>query len=364
MKRTAVLFSVMLAAIAGISAPAAVSALAAADGPPAASRFRGVMLRGNPDAMTEDDFATLGRWGANLVRFQMPVGWRKPRHWESNDDYDAYIGHCLDVLQEKVLAWADAHGQKVVLDLHATPGSRTEDMESRVFLEQRYADHFVETWRRIAERFKGDRRLYGYDLMNEPLLNGEGANRRVVDLQLEAARAIRAVDPEATIIVEVNNWDGPGAFRDLEALPLGNVIYQVHCYHPMPFTHQGVSTGNRERLNVWPDPEKGWDMEFLRTNLAPVRDFQLRTGARIYVGEFSAVAWAPGAENYLRDCIRLFEEYGWDWSYHAFREWDGWSVEKTWTGRDGDRDLFEPSEDNPRKRALLDGFRADNPHIP
>lgn len=29
----------------------------------------------------------------------------------------------------------------------------------------------------------------------------------------------------------------------------------------------------------------------------------------------------------LHDVIELFEEYGWDWTYHAFREWDGWSVE-------------------------------------
>jgi hypothetical protein len=36
---------------------------------------------------------------------------------------------------------------------------------------------------------------------------------------------------------------------------------------------------------------------------------------------------APGAVNHLRDCIDLFEEYGWDWTYHAYREWDGGSVE-------------------------------------
>jgi hypothetical protein len=49
----------------------------------------------------------------------------------------------------------------------------------------------------------------------------------------------------------------------------------------------------------------------------------------IYLGEFSAIRWAPGdsAHQYLRDCIDIFEEYGWDWAYHAFREWDGWSVE-------------------------------------
>jgi hypothetical protein len=49
----------------------------------------------------------------------------------------------------------------------------------------------------------------------------------------------------------------------------------------------------------------------------------------IYIGEFSAIRWAPGnsALNYLRDVIEIMEEYGWDWAYHAYREWDGWSVE-------------------------------------
>ena len=30
---------------------------------------------------------------------------------------------------------------------------------------------------------------------------------------------------------------------------------------------------------------------------------------------------------YLADLIDIFEAPDWDWSYHAFREWDGWSVE-------------------------------------
>ena len=125
-------------------------------------------------------------------------------------------------------------------------------------------------------------------------------------------------------------------------------------YQPDSFTHQGV--GNRPVGIRWPDESKGWNRAFLRTALAPVRDFQRRHDAKIYVGEFSAIAWAPGAEEYLRDCIDLFEEYGWDWTYHAFREWDGWSVEKEWKGMENGRDVFVPSADNPRKRALLEGF--------
>lgn len=63
--------------------------------------------------------------------------------------------------------------------------------------------------------------------------------------------------------------------------------------------------------------------------LRPVVEFQQRFGVPIYVGEFSAIRWAPNgsAARYLRDAIAVFESHGWDWSYHAFREWQGWSVE-------------------------------------
>ena len=92
----------------------------------------------------------------------------------------------------------------------------------------------------------------------------------------------------------------------------------------------------------------------MRKVMKPVREFQLKHKARIYVGEFSAVAWAEGAERYLGDCIEMFEEYGWDWSYHAFREWAGWSVEHE--GED-DKSL-RPSADNPRKCVLIQGFKG------
>ncbi len=37
----------------------------------------------------------------------------------------------------------------------------------------------------------------------------------------------------------------------------------------------------------------------------------------------------PGsrAANNSKDCIEVFEDYGWDGAYHAFREWHGWNVE-------------------------------------
>ena len=317
--------------------------------------MRGVMLPIDLEKICEDDFATLEQWGATLVRYQMSKHWADRWAWERNEDFDEYMDFALGILATNILPWAEKHGQKVVVDMHATPGARNDRNENRMFYEDRYANHFVEVWRRIAERFKGDRRIYGYDLVNEPLQSWP-APHTYLHVQLAAARAIREADPDATIIVAANGCGDPAGFATLSPLAMDNIIYQPHCYSPHEYTHQGVFDRRDAGTRRYPDPGMGWDKEYIRRQLAPVRDFQLRHGAKIYVGEFSAAVWAPGAGDYLRDCIEIFEEYGWDWTYHAFREWDGWSVEREWKGIENGRDAFVPSADNPRKRALLDGF--------
>ena len=320
--------------------------------------YRGVMLPTNLDGIKEDDFATLGKWGANIVRYQIAKDWKKVNGWESNDDYDAYVDHALDILAEKVLPWAEKYGQKVVIDLHATPGARNEKEENRMFFEKRYAKHFVLTWKKIATRFKGDKRIYGYDLVNEPHQTGP-APYSYLHVQWLAARMIRTVDPDVTIIVAAKGYGHPAGFKKLSPLRMDNIIYQSHCYAPMGFTHQHLRDGERVKVDPYPNPEKGWDKECIKKALGPVLEFQKKHNAKIYIGEFSAIAWAPGADQYIRDCIEIFDEYGWDWCYHAFREYKGWSVEHEFKGRVNNRDKLEESEDNPRKRALLDGFKRN-----
>ena len=245
------------------------------------------------------------------------------------------------------------YGLKVVLDLHVTPGGRNGRNEFAMFFEREYADWFVDFWRRTAARFAGNADvIYGYDLCNEPVQNDEALpGCDFWSLQRRAAEAIREVDPETPVIVETNNWDVPSAFGMLSPLALVNVIYEVHVYNPIQFTHQGIMA--HPMGAAYPDPARGWNREYLRRVLGPVRAFQEKHGAKIYVGEFSAAAWAPGADQDLRDCIALFNEYGWDWTYHAFRESPVWDVEKA-----GPRfPEMAPDPGTPRKRALLDGFR-------
>ena len=70
-----------------------------------------------------------------------------------------------------------------------------------------------------------------------------------------------------------------------------------------------------------------------------------------------AIRWAPenSAYNYLRDIIDIFEEYGWDWSYHAFREWNGWSVEYT-----EDKNNNAPAPEPTNREILLRSFFEKN----
>ena len=322
--------------------------------------LRGCMLPGR--ATREDDIETLHNWGATLVRFQITRNWWKVDDNQDLDEYARWVDSRLDNLAD-VLEWCSARGMKVCIDLHALPGGKSgfrgRPWEMNMFRDERCLAAFLDTWRRIAARFRGHPAIYGYDLVNEPHQRGP-APFSYWEVQRLAAEAVREIDPDTPVVVESNLADRACAFRYLSPLAMDNVIYQCHMYQPTEYTHQGVAgnpaTDGGKPL-AWPGTFHGqvWDKEFVRRELEPVLAFQRRHKCKIYVGEFSAAAFAPGAENYLRDCIELFEEYGWDWTYHAFREAPVWDVEME--GPDGSHLSPSPSP-TPRKRVLLDALSA------
>ncbi|HSI87021.1 MAG: glycoside hydrolase family 5 protein [Candidatus Methylacidiphilales bacterium] len=308
------------------------------------TKYRGVM---SPQVFRKDDFDAMASWKINLVRWQM---WQE---WNDKRTYDDWLAAELDDLALALDA-AASHGIKVVIDLHSPPERKAADGTMRMFLEQPLQDQFVRSWEKIARRFKGNKAIYGYDLINEPVQKTPSPPELCdwLALQVKAARAIRAIDSETPVIIETDNWDSPDTFRWLAPVDIPHVIYQAHMYWPHTYTHQGVKT-NKD-ITVVPYPgtyaDRPLDKEALRRYLQPVRDFQLAYQVPIYIGEFSAIRWAPGADRYLDDLISIFEEYGWDWSYHAFREWDGWSVEHAEQPRDRDK---HPKATGPTERAKV-----------
>jgi len=323
-------------------------------------RLRGAMI--SPD-INEAGLRTLGKeWNANVLRWQLIryVGQGKPTPPPA--EYDAWLEGELKRL-DAALPLCEQYGLHVVVDLHSPPGGSAKrtgylGSDDRLFTEKASQDKFVAVWEKMARRYKGARPVWGYDLANEPVEEAVGDDcLDWRDLAERAAKAIRAIDPDRAVIVEPADWGGPAGLRDFAPLDVPNVVYSVHMYIPSQFTHQGVFAPSKPVPYPGEIEGRMWDRARLEAALKPVVDFQKACGARIYIGEFSAIRWAPdaGAQRYLKDVIDIFEANGWDWTYHAFREWQGWSVEHG-TGKDDTKPAAAPTD----RQKLLTNWFAKN----
>jgi hypothetical protein len=146
-------------------------------------------------------------------------------------------------------------------------------------------------------------------------------------LAQRAAQAVHEIDPNRTLIVEPPDWGSASGFTGFHPLALSNVVYSFHVYDPHAYTHQNVF-GPTPQV-AYPGRIDGawWDKAAIERAIEPATAFAARYRVQLYVGEFSVIRWAPGGETYLSDLIQIIESHGWDWSYHAYREWEGWSVE-------------------------------------
>lgn len=295
-------------------------------------RLRGTMVSPN---LRPEDLAVLGQeWNANLIRWQLVRNVR-PNTPSSLSDYDQWLEGELKKL-DVLLPACERYGVLVVVDLHSPPGGRGTTSgyvgtDDRLFTERACQDKFVAVWRHIAARYRNEKAIWGYDLANEPVEETVAEDcLDWHDLAERAAKAIREIDPQRALLVEAPPWGGPSSLADFTPISVSNVVYSVHMYEPMAFTHQGVFQASASGP-VYPGTIDGkrWDAAALEAVLRPVIEFQQAYNVHIFIGEFSAIRWAPdrSAARYLADLIDIFERHGWDWSYHAFREWQGWSVE-------------------------------------
>ncbi len=319
-------------------------------------RLRGAMIS---PGLTAESLRVLGQdWHANLIRWQL-IRHGRPGQLMPLDDYDAWLEGELKKL-DAALPHCASNGLYVVVDLHSPPGGKPTvsgyvGSDSGLFTDRRCQDKFLEVWRRIALRYQKAAPIWGYDLANEPVEDDvEEGCYDWPELAERTAKAIRIIDPQRAIIVEPAPWGGPDGLKDFAPLPVSNLVYSVHMYIPHAFTHQGVN--NQGPAYRYPGMVAGkmWDRSQLEAALQPVIQFQQRYNAHIYIGEFSAIRWAPdqSAYRYLKDLIDIFEAHEWDWSYHAFREWQGWSVEHG-PDRADSRPVPSPTE---RQLLLRDWF--------
>jgi hypothetical protein len=314
-------------------------------GHPGIPRLRGAMIPAN---LSSESAHVLGKeWNANLVRYQLLWhGYGKNEADLQEGVYDKWLDKKLDEL-DAFLIDAKKDGLMVVIDLHTPPGGRSSNTSDRIFQEKKYQDMLLTVWNKISRRYKSKKIIWGYDLVNEPI---EGMVSDDLldwhDLATKVAQTIRHNDPDHAIIVEPANGD-LNYFESLGPIPVSGVVYSFHIYDPFPYTNQGIS--KPVGLTY---PSKQWNKDTLRETLHPIIQFQHDYNVHIYIGEAGVVRWAPGAAQWLSDVLDIFEENGWDWTYHAFREWQGWSVELS----ANQKDLTPSTTPTDRQKVILSWF--------
>ena len=319
------------------------------------TKFRGVMSGYD---LSEAAFRELKEvWNANLMRFQIVK-----QRGEDNSTAESYrkiVARRLKVL-DSILPSARKYGIKIVLDMHVAPGSKIDgQLSNQLSSDPEMQEELVNTWRMIAKKYRNDPIFYGYDILNEPREDryiykpGGGVGWNV--LARKIALAIREIDPQIPVIVEAAPWGGADALAEFVPLGVPRIIYSFHFYGPSYFTHQGI--GFRPLGTVYPGTFDGvyWDRAQLEKAMHYPIEFQKRYNVPVYVGEFGVTRWAKNGEKWLEDMISVFEKYGWDWTFHAFREWDGWDAEMGPNLKDRTR-----VGDTPRRRVLIRAMKQNN----
>ena len=225
------------------------------------------------------DAAFLAETGLNCVR--IPVNYR---HLESDAKPFEVIEDGFRHLDRAIAAGA-AHGIHSLVDLHAHPGSQNHHWHSdnpthrALFWEHRhFQDRVVHLWEAIADRYKGNAWVAGYNVMNEPA----DESRTVVGPFYErVAAAIRAVDPDHILFFDGNTYSTE---FDFFGEPMENAVYTLHDYVPA-----GLGRGG-----PYPGPDAA-EQKFLQRS-----EYARRTGTPIYVGEFAPIYTGDPEEDEVR----------------------------------------------------------------
>ena len=184
--------------------------------------------------ITRDDILFIKQQGANTIRL--------PFNYKLFTDED-YMG--LSSQQDgfkridDVVAWCKEAGLYLILDMHDCPGGQTGDNIDDghgypwLFESEPSRQLFCSIWRKIADRYKGEPIILGYELANEPIAhyfeNKEEINQQLEPLYKRAVKAIREVDPYHIILLGGARWNSDFyMFTDWTFDQ--NIMYTCHRY--------------------------------------------------------------------------------------------------------------------------------------
>ena len=163
--------------------------------------------------VTRRDIDYLASLGANTIRL--------PFNYKLFTDED-FMG--LSVNQDgfarvdSLVSWCRDNHLYLILDMHDAPGGQTGDNIDDSYgypwlLEsEKSQSKFCDVWRKIADRYKDEPVILGYELLNEPIApyfeNMKDLNTKLEPLYKRAVKSIREVDNHHIILLGGAQWNG------------------------------------------------------------------------------------------------------------------------------------------------------------
>lgn len=167
-------------------------------------------------------------------------------------------------LLDRVIAWCKQEDLYVMLDMHCAPGGQTgdniDDGDGFPFLFKSAANRkqTADIWKRIADHYKNESIILGYDLLNEPIahyFDVNDLNPHLEPVYKEITAAIRTVDKNHILFLGGAQWDSN--FKIFGKPFDSKLVYTFHKY--------------------WTDPTQQVIQEYI--------DFRDKYNVPIYVGE-------------------------------------------------------------------------------
>jgi endoglucanase len=185
--------------------------------------------------ITEKDIEALKKWGFNSIRLPMHFNlFTLPVDKEPVKGQNTWLETGFN-LTDKLLSWCRKYNIYLILDLHAAPGGQGNDipiadidtLKPRLWESEANQNKTIALWKKLADRYKNEAWIGGYDLINETNYKLEG-NESLKKLFSDITREIRSVDKKHIIFIEGNQFAND--FTGLTPPWDNNMVYSFHKY--------------------------------------------------------------------------------------------------------------------------------------
>lgn len=206
--------------------------------------------------ITKEDISFIKSTGLNHIR--VPFNFK---FFLVEDHPEIWLDEGFQRLDD-VIKWCKEVNLYVVLDLHAAPGGQTgdniDDSWSYPFLfnDEQAQQTTIALWKKLAERYKDETIVIGYDLLNEPIPHYR-ENKKELNLLLEPlykkiTAPIREVDDNHIIFIGGAQWNTN--FKMFGKPFDDKLVYTFHKYWMPPVQEEiqdYVDFSNQHNVPMW-----------------------------------------------------------------------------------------------------------------